>query len=275
MLAHFRSPRYQPPLLPVIAVELMALSQQADTSAAEIAAVLQRDPLLAAKVLKTAQSGAYVRLNPPRSLNDAVTRLGARALRDIVFEVSLNTRIFQAPGYTEAMERLRVHSVTTAHICRELSRAVGVDGEMAFLVGLLHDVGIAGAFVALSEMPSRPSVEVAWSAVLRVHAEASGALARLWRLPPKLQVLLANHHSVMIEGKPNTLAALLCVSERFAFELAPLVGSDPSTPQRPRIMPGKDISSPDVIKQACKILRIDGTAWKRLRERAVAAVEKI
>lgn len=273
VMAHFRSPRYQPPLLPVIAVEIMALSQDEDISANDIVAIVERDPLLAAKLLKLAQSSRYSSgRRPVQTLQDAVARLGNAALRDMVFEVSLNTRIFQAQGYTEAMERLRVHSVATAHIARAVCRHVRVRSEYAFLAGLLRDVGVAGLFIALAEMGG-PDPHRTWPAVCRVHAEASGLLGSLWRLPKPLVEVMRHHHEVVVDGKANTLCAIVVVAERFAFELAPLVGDDPSTPQKPRRMPGKDLCASETVKAACALLGINGDTWAAIRADAKRIVE--
>lgn len=276
LLAHFRSPRYQPPLLPIIAVEIMALSQQREASTAEIVLVLSKDPLLAAQVLTRAQSSAYARGNETRTLHDAVMKLGLRVLRNIVFEVSLNTRVFQAPpGYTEAMERLRVHSVATAHLASLVARRTGQAQDYAFLAGLLHDVGIAGLFIALADLPNPPPLTTAWPDILRFHTEASAALAHLWRLPRELQGALANHHGLTVNGEPDPLTATVVVAERFAFELAPLIGKDPSTPDRPRIMPGKDVSAGPVIQGACKLLGIDAPAFAALHAEARALLASV
>ncbi len=276
VMGHFRSPRYQPPLLPVVAVEIMAISQDPDASAKDIVAVVERDPLLAAKVLTLAQTAAYSggRL-PTKSLADAVSRLGTGALRDMVFEISLNTRIFQAPGYTEAMERLRVHSVATARITQVVCRHTGIREDFAFLAGLLHDVGIAGLFIALAEMPDRPEPAQAWAAVQKVHAGASGQLCSLWRLPRELVDACRHHHDVIVDGKPSPLNAILIVAERLAFQFAPLVGDDPSTGQIPKHMPGKDLSGAETVKAACGLLRINGRTWSAIAEEAKKIAQEV
>jgi hypothetical protein len=108
LLAHFRAPRYQPPLLPVTAVELMALTQQSKITIPEVVAIFEKDPLLAAKLLMHALSAPHGPWEP-QSLTAAAERIGIKALKKIVLEVSLNTRVFQAQDYTEALERLRIH----------------------------------------------------------------------------------------------------------------------------------------------------------------------
>ena len=89
-VAHFRAPRYEPPLLPIIAVEFMALSQDPSVADADIMKVAERDPLLAAKVLRRAQRTPGAARRPARSLSEAAALLGSRGLRDILFEISLN-----------------------------------------------------------------------------------------------------------------------------------------------------------------------------------------
>ncbi len=87
--------------------------------------------------------------------------------------------------------------------------------------------------------------------------------------------VLGAHHSVVVDGKPSELAAVLVVADRLAFELAPLVGADPSTAGRPRAMPGKDLSEGETVKQACAVLRIDGAKWRVIRDASAACVAEV
>jgi len=54
--AHFTSPGYTPPLLPAVALEVHALTGQPDVDAAKVVQVMRKDPMLAGRVLKIAQS---------------------------------------------------------------------------------------------------------------------------------------------------------------------------------------------------------------------------
>jgi len=119
---------------------------------------------------------------------------------------------------------------------------------------------MAGLFVTLSEMEGGPSLAQAWPEVRRIHAASSAALARLWRLPRCFQKLLGAHH---LNTGPQS--ALNIVAERFAFEFAPLIGADPSTPRKPVIMPGKDLSSREELRKACALLKINNRRWIELR----------
>ena len=55
----------------------------------EVVEVLQKDPVLAARVLSIAQSAFYASRSPVMSLHQATIRLGLKTLRDLVLEAAL------------------------------------------------------------------------------------------------------------------------------------------------------------------------------------------
>src|SRR5512142_1785749 len=151
LLRLFASPSYRPPLLPGVAHEVIRLAQDPDVSIRDVTGVLERDQVLATKVMSIAQSAIYRPRTPAVTLQQATVRLGLKTLRNIVVEASLTLRVFDAPGYEAAMTRLSWHSIATAYILRTLARRTGVDPDFAFLCGLLHDIGIAACLLALSD----------------------------------------------------------------------------------------------------------------------------
>ena len=50
LVLKFESPSYQPPRLPAVAMELMALSQNSDVDFHEIEALLEKDAILAGEI---------------------------------------------------------------------------------------------------------------------------------------------------------------------------------------------------------------------------------
>ncbi|MBU1899374.1 HDOD domain-containing protein [Myxococcota bacterium] len=266
VLAYFRSKTYQPPLLPLISVEIMVLSQQNKCKFEDILNIVEQDPLLTARILER----AYARSgNQKFTLENALIFLGMDKLQQFIFELSLDAKIFQSQ-YTEAMERLRVHSLTTAFIAKRIASLLNLDEQDAFLAGLLHDVGTAGLFIVLSENYKNLNIFDTWPLIVEIHHEISAALAKQWRFPKDFQVLLMDHH------QPKTkMGFVLSISERFAFEFAPIIGSDPSTNDHPQKVPGKDISKSEVIREACEKLRIDQKKWSQLRADSLRIIEQI
>jgi HD-like signal output (HDOD) protein len=220
--AHFSSPGYTPPLLPAVALEVHSLSQQADVDADKVVAVMRKDPMLAGRVLKIAQSAAFTPASTITSLRDAVVRLGLRNLSEIAWEVSLGTRVFRSVAYAEPMETVRRHCSICAHLSRLVASFTPIASEYAFLCGLLHDVGMAAALIVLGEQKSTAEgldPTLLGVALRQCHQEASAVVARLWKLPPDVQLVLGHHHEVVINGHVHPLAAVVALAEQLARDL--------------------------------------------------------
>lgn len=260
MIAHLRrtlvSPEYKPPLLPSVALELMKLTRQPGVSVSEVHKVLERDALLAAKVLQIAQSALYSRGSPVRSLPEAISLLGLRTLADLFLQTVLSTRVFRADGYDGPMALLMQHSMVTAHVSRLACRMTSMPDEYAFMCGLLHDAGMAAGLLifaeqnaarSLREAPrslrarpspqnSRPSPPRGASeppgydelavALHAVHEEASAILAEAWKLNPDIRLVIGSHHQLRASGRVHPLAAVVCVSDWIASEAGAGMGTE-------------------------------------------------
>lgn len=223
LLAYVESPEYQPPTLPKVAMDLLRLSQQAEVDFKDVVSLLEQDSLIAGRVLKVVQSPVYAGAAKITSLSDALGRLGLNTLRDLVVSIAMNLKVYKCDDYAETMDLLQKHATATAHICKLVSRQSYVEEEYAFMTGLLHDVGIAGVLLALSDGKGKrkraPDLVAIWPSVFRVHARAGEIMAKKWELPMDLQIPLGAHHQVMLEGRPHPVAATLCLADDIAHEL--------------------------------------------------------
>jgi HD-like signal output (HDOD) protein len=269
--AHFTSPGYTPPLLPAVALEVHSLSQQPDVDADKVVAIMRKDPMLAGRVLKIAQSAAFATSGSITSLKDAVVRLGLRNLSEIAWEVSLGMRVFRSPVYAEPMEMVRRHSSACAHLSRLVSSFTSIASEYAFLCGLLHDVGLAAALIVLGEQKGTAAgmdPTLLGVALRQCHQEASAVVARLWKLPQDVQLVLGHHHEVLIDGHVHPLAAVVALAEDLSRELGlgvVLYGQD------------CDMTSDSALTYARDALDFDRARMEKLRKEAkklIASLER-
>lgn len=220
LLDTFNDPKYEPPKLPSVAVELMRLAQDPAADFVKVTKLLQKDAVLAGEIIKIAQSPLYAGRIQVTSIQQALSRLGLRTLRDIVMQVALNSRVFRAKPYQKTMESLKRHCTAVGFLCRVVSRYTAFEGEYAFMCGLMHDVGIAGALIALVEQAGRkgkpPALEDVWPAIDAVHEEASRMMVERWGLPPDVALAVGHHHTVKMQGYPHPLAATIRVSDELA-----------------------------------------------------------
>jgi putative nucleotidyltransferase with HDIG domain len=274
LLAIFRSPKYKPPVLPNVALELTDLSRKSSVSYDDVVRVVEKDPLIVASVLKLAQSPMYGGRMPVQSLKDALNRLGINMLRDMVWQVVMGMRLFRVRGYTASMERMQNHATFTAYAARIIAQRAGIAAEHAFLCGLLHDIGWSGTLVAISENTKNPpEPQKLLSAIDKIHCEAGAAMGKLWGLSAEIVSVIKHHHDFSKDQRPvSVLVPVLCVAERLAEELgfdidnAAVSGSDAAE--------RFDANLPGRFELALSILKLE-TKMDGIRELVAAAGERI
>ncbi len=260
---HMASPDFQPAILPQTAIELMDLARDKDVGMARIVEVIEREPVIAAEVLSTARSALYSRGNPIESLEQAAVRLGIAGVSGLFMAAALRKTALNCKLFARSMEQLRRHMVATAHIARGVCTMIKKPGDRAFVCGLLHDIGIAGALTAIAELPQkhRPkNLDAIRGAALDVHQEASALMGVRWHLPWGTQWIIGHHHDFMVDGRVSPLAALTLLS----CHLAGASGA-----------PALDEQDDEPARHALDYFEIEGNAESRLRERCQRVVDLI
>jgi HD-like signal output (HDOD) protein len=222
------SSQYTLPVPPSVALELLALTRSPDVDPEHVVALMERDALVAAKVLAVSQSAYFRRSAHINSLREAVVRLGTTELSLLFLEITAQVRIFRAPGFGSYMATLRAHSIATASIARLICARASVHEGYAFMCGLLHDVGIA---IAASAVASSSPAILAWPGILEAHEEAGRVLGAAWNLPPELTTILGDHHSLAAGGYPHPVACVVAVADSIASELGFGIAGEPQHPE--------------------------------------------
>lgn len=272
LLAVFDDPNYRPPPLPEVALELMSMGGREDTNVGDVVALLERDEMLAATVLRLVGSPIYAGRTGIRSLKEAVVRLGVRGVRDAVFEAALRRGVFVTGEYGDTMATIARHSTITAYITRIVCRRAAIDQDIAFICGLLHDVGFAGLLLAVTHMEGAgaPSLAKLWKDLDSLHEHASHILATRWSLPAPLVEVVGHHHHLHT-GPCATLAAAV----RLADHLAEHFGATVMGPIVNGVaLPGDSVELFDV-ENACSELDIDDTALRLIIADAERTVPEI
>jgi HD-like signal output (HDOD) protein len=219
LIALFRSADYQPPVLPSVAMDLLALSRQAEVSVDAIADLMGRDPMLAGHVLRIAQSAARSGRQPLRSLREAIVRLGVRRVSDLFLRACAETKVFHSRAYAPQMEALRRHSVFTGEVARLISRRTKGSEDEAYLCGLLHDVGVAAALLAMETLKVEAPFELVWPSIWELHESCSEYLGRVWSLPSDVIQVMSLHHSLVLDGNDHTGAVIVALADGLAHEM--------------------------------------------------------
>jgi len=178
------------PVMPETAVKLMRTLERDDTSMAEVAALIERDPSLAVKVLRVANSAGIGAQREVANLRDAANLIGMRRLRDLSMAACV-ANIFPKDG-TFDRERFWRHGLATAGHAKVLAGLCNIDPDTAYLAGLVMRIGRVLMLMVEPEIVSRcddlndsPDSlighEFEWLGCS--HLEVSAALAKRWIFP--------------------------------------------------------------------------------------------
>ena len=190
------------PTIPAVAVEIVGLVQDPDLDIDLLASSIQRDPALAARVLKTANSGFYGRPRSVTRVRDAVMVMGLRTVETLALGFSLVGAI--RDGKSERNKETWQRSLLMAAGARGLAiRAGYACEEEAFLAGLLANIGVIALEQALGEEYERTVAPAAGDIGKRRglerarygfdHCEAGAMLAEKWNLPEHLVAAIRFH----------------------------------------------------------------------------------
>jgi diguanylate cyclase (GGDEF)-like protein/putative nucleotidyltransferase with HDIG domain len=184
------------PLLPEAAQEALRLAEDPSTDIARIAKLVDRDPPLAARFVALAGSAAYSSGLKPTSTHAALVRVGLQASRDLLLQVVYERASTTLPTFRSEVAKCFDRSVRAAHAARHLARVLSPAYDLAYLCGLLHDIGEARVYRILAEAPAsaklrRDAVE---TLVQRHHGLAGAEVARAWNLPTDIVHACEQHH---------------------------------------------------------------------------------
>lgn len=210
LISVFDNPAYRAPVLPTVALDIMTVAERDDADVDEIVQLLERDQMLAASVLRLVSSPIYAGRAPIHSLKAAVLRLGVRIIRDVVFEAAIARGVFQVNEYSDTLAYVARHSTVTAYVTRLVCRRAGIDADLAFICGLLHDVGFAGLLLAVKhvEGSAAPSLAMLWPHVDDMHERASHLLVERWGLPDDVVEVVGHHHHLHTGATARIAAAV-------------------------------------------------------------------
>jgi putative nucleotidyltransferase with HDIG domain len=193
------------PALSVTAARCLTIIRDPDFDTKWLVASIERDPALAAQLLKLAGSAAYNYDGGRVTVASAVVRLGASKMTTLILDAATR-RLYEScdKRISAAARAIYEHSLGVALLARDLSMGVRqVDSsDTAYLCGLLHDVGKVVVAITLLEMErmicagdtvrSWADSEAWLIAVERSHRRVGVALCKQWLFPPAVLRAVAN-----------------------------------------------------------------------------------
>jgi diguanylate cyclase (GGDEF)-like protein len=227
------------PSPPAIVQQIIALAGAPHIDLSQVAAAIGRDPGLAAKLLRVANSALYSRQRKSTNLRQALIVLGLRGATTLALGFSIigTYRGLKSNGLDyDRYWRRAILSASAAKCFGALQNASTVDD--IFLAALLQDIAILGVDRAapdfyrdLPRTASHREFQAHETARLGVdHAELGAWLLGYWKLPePLCRAVAWSHAPPVAERSTPTGMAACCIalgSECVEILLAPSEAAD-------------------------------------------------
>jgi putative nucleotidyltransferase with HDIG domain len=218
------------PAMPAIALQCMRLLDDPNQNFKTVGELVGRDPVLASRVLRLANSAAFPGRSPATTLEQSIGRMGTEGLKLALCHYSM----YQA--FSSKDERIQAafqgiweHSLAVALIAKEIAGQLdgpgSADPSTVYLVGLLHDVGkpvVAALLLEAEKLMSVHKSSVPWIShavwrrvVERSHRNVGVALARRWSLPAAIGDAIEKCLSYDT-ANPHAPSNIVCLANAFA-----------------------------------------------------------
>ena len=241
-----------PSLPEVVNYLIRALNDEA-ANLETLAQHINSDPAIVARLLAAANSASSGTSKRVGSVSQAFMLLGADRIANIVLASAL---IYRYDTHTSGFNArlLWQHSLGVATCARVLAEQTGIDPELAFTSGLLHDIGQLLMYTAspthfLQALDRHLNEDIPLFIAERAvfgydHCDAGRVLASTWKLPTDIIDAIGAHHEP--DGFSSEIGNLIHIGECMSHALD--LGEIPSN----RV--------PDLSELACANL---GLSWPK------------
>lgn len=192
-LAAFAAEPQRLPRRPQLLPQLLGTLNDEEASGRQIAALITRDPALAATLLRLANSSTYrVQRAPVESVERAVALIGTNGLRGLV-AVALMQPVMRTEGglFGRLPELIWEHTQHATVVAQRLAEGHGEDVFAAQLLVLLQGLGAIVVVQTLRDECQRsaagiPPAQVTADLLRRGSPRIARLLAGQWQLSPRL-----------------------------------------------------------------------------------------
>ncbi len=217
--------------LPHVVTKLSRLIADEETTMKDFEEVIKMDPTLVVRLLRLVNSPYYGLAQQVDSIGRAVAYIGMKNLQNVAVTDALKN-IFKESEKTGAIysrKKLWLHCAAVS-ICSKMlaERIFGINGDDAYLGGILHDFGIIVeeqvAYDKFLEVcadcgakGSLPEFERAYFDT--DHCEIGYLMTKEWDMPESIQKAIRDHHSDDDTILPDSMAGILQIAEYITGQL--------------------------------------------------------
>jgi len=194
------------PSLPTVALEVLDLASRDDVDLRDFEKTIERDQAMSVRILRAVNSSYYGLGRRCGSIRQAVAYLGIQTVKSLVLGFSLERAMdFGDDEITFDFTSYWRRSFITSSAARAFSMVSnGVDTEEAFIAGLIHDIGMVGAWrvhgdrylqmIDMAHGDHDELMRIEHRVLDMDHSRLGSLMAEFWRLPSEIVDSISNHH---------------------------------------------------------------------------------
>jgi putative nucleotidyltransferase with HDIG domain len=225
------------PSMSGLAVKVLKLIDDPDSTASKIEELLRYDPGITANILKLTNSAYFGLSARIGSVRQAIVLLGWKRLGKLVVTSCVNAILDKpVPGYDLPSGELWRHSIAVSVTAELLAKELGITAnDEIFTAALLHDLGklVLGNYVKEDLQAIEAAAgegipfQVAERQVLGTdHAEVGARLLESWSFPKSLVSSVRWHHDPDDSEGPSTIIDLVHVANVLCLMIGIGVGRE-------------------------------------------------
>ncbi|MFZ2447118.1 MAG: HDOD domain-containing protein [Syntrophobacteraceae bacterium] len=211
---------YALPPLSVLALKLLELASDEDSSSEQMVGLIEKDPSLSVRLLNLANSASLGTGRPAATLSHAVMRLGSNQIKLMVLSISLRGAFPMGRVEEFDYEQFWRVSLYRGLIAKSLARKSRLaDPEEAFLAALTMEIGLPILFdLFIKGKPSQFSLDLEplgellekERASLGIdHRRVGAAALQYWRFPEHI-VACQEFHGEEVRGPDIPILGAIC-----------------------------------------------------------------
>jgi HD-like signal output (HDOD) protein len=229
------SGKFKIPLLPTVATKVMEITQRDNYSLNDLSKVILTDQVIAANVLKQANSAFFGVERPVTTLPMAIQRVGSDTVTKLVFALSLQGIKSENDMFLDKKRKLWEYSSACALFARYIALPVKLDHNLAFLCGLMQDFGKIVLLSVIQEVMAKELKagqfpdETVEKILDTYHPMAGSMVGEKWGLPSQVIAAMAYHRSLSTKGDALLYAAIANLSDVIVTRLEALPNEEISS----------------------------------------------
>ena len=189
------------PTLPEVAIKVRQAADNPDVNLMQMSDVIGQDPALSARMIKVANSAIMGRVVKVSNLQQAVTRIGLRQIKNIATAMAMeqlfvsNNELIKGYMSKAWQKTLNVagHSITLMAGYLQNNKRTSLNSDSITLASLVYNIGV---LPILTEAERHPEVFANPSflahAIQKLSGKIGGSIMGAWEFPPEF-VNVARH----------------------------------------------------------------------------------